>query len=108
MGKLSFSLSYYYSNVRTFKRFNKDAFLFDLNCAPFCDVYKFKNPDDALSVWYNIIMPIINVHAPLRKKRVKHAVLPPGLIRDVIPAMAVRDCLKKEKRFQDFKKRKTK
>ena len=48
-------------------------------------------------------MPIINVHAPLRKKRVKHAVLPPGLTRDVIPAMAVRDCLKKEKRFQEKK-----
>ena len=47
------------------------------NCAPFCDVYKFDNPDDALSVWYDIVMPIINVHAPLRKKRVKHPKLPP-------------------------------
>ena len=52
-------------------------------------------------------MPIINVHAPLRKKRVKHAILPPWLTRDVIPAMAVRDCLKKEKRFEE-KKRKVK
>ena len=42
---------------RTFKRFNKDAFLFGLSCAPFCDVYKFDHPDDALSVWYDIIMP---------------------------------------------------
>ena len=42
-------------------------FLFFLSCAPFCDVYKFNNPNDALSVWYDIIMPIINVHAPLHK-----------------------------------------
>ena len=75
-----------------------------MSCAPFCDVYKFDNPDDALSVWYDIIMPIINVHAPLRKKRVKHPKLPPWLTRDVITAMAVRDRLKKEKLFQDFKK----
>ena len=93
---------------RTFKRFNTDAFLFDLSCAPFCDVYKFDNPDDALSVWYDIIMPIINVHAPLRKKRVKHPKLPPWLTRDVITAMAVCDHLKKEKRFEDFKKQRNK
>ena len=82
--------------------------LFDLSCAPFCDVYKFDNLDDALSVWYDITMPIINVHAPLRKKRVKHPKLPPWLTRDVITAMAVRDRLKKEKRFGDFKKQRNK
>ena len=53
-------------------------------------------------------MPIINVHAPLRKKRVKHPKLPPWLTRDVITAMAVRDRLKKEKRFEDFKKQRNK
>ena len=54
-------------------------------------------------------MPIINVHAPLRKKRVKHPKLPPWLTSDVIAAMAVRDCLKKEKKnFQDFKKQRNK
>ena len=93
---------------RTFTRFNKDAFLFDLSWASFCDVYKFDNPDDALSVWYDIIMPIINVHAPLDKKRVKHPKLPPWLTRDVITAMAVCDHLKKEKRFEDFKKQRNK
>ena len=75
--------------VQKFKLFNKDAFLFDLSCAPFCDVYKVDNPDDALSVWYDIIMPVINVHTPLRKKRVKHPKLPPWLTRGVITAMAV-------------------
>ena len=82
--------------------------LFYFICAPFCDVCKFDNPDDALSVWYDIIMPIINVHAPLRKKRVKHPKLPPWLTRDVITAMAVRDRLKKENRFEDFKKQRNK
>ena len=53
-------------------------------------------------------MPIVNVHAPLRKKRVKHPKLPLWLTRDVITAMAVRDRLKKEKRFEDFKKQRNK
>ena len=51
-----------------------------------------------MSVWYDIIMPIINVHSPLRKKRVKHPNLPPWLTSDVIIAMAVRDRLQKSKK----------
>ena len=67
-----------FKQYRTFKRFNEDAcFKNILSCAPFCDVYKFDIHDDALSVWYDIVMPIINVHAPLRRKRVKHPKLPP-------------------------------
>ena len=54
--------------------------------------------------WYDISMPIINKHAPLRKKRVKHPKLPPWLTKDVIVAMAIRDRLKKENKFDDFKK----
>ena len=54
--------------------------------------------------WYDIFMPIIYKHAPLRKKRVKHPKLPPWLTKDVIGAMAIRDRLKKEKKFDDFKK----
>ncbi|WP_419587318.1 endonuclease/exonuclease/phosphatase family protein, partial [Thiolapillus sp.] len=89
---------------RTFKRFNKDIFLFDISCAPFSNVYSFNDPDDAMLAWYNIFMPIIDKHAPLRKKRVKHPKLPPWLTKDVIGAMAIRDRLKKEKKFDDFKK----
>ena len=55
---------------RSFKRFNKDAFLFDLSCAPFSVVYQFNNPDDAYFAWFDI-MPINENHAPLRKKESK-------------------------------------
>ena len=53
----------------------KDIFLFDISCAPFSNVYNFSDPDDAMLAWYD--MPIIDKHAPLRKKRVKHPKLPP-------------------------------
>ena len=51
--------------------------------------------------WYDIFMPIIDKHGPSRKKRIK---LPPWLTKDVIGAMANRDRLKKENKFDDFKK----
>ena len=83
---------------RTFKRFNKDIFLFDISCAPFSNVYNFSNPDDVMLAWYDIFMPIIDKHALLRKKRVKRPKLFPWLTKDVIGAMAIRDRLKKEKK----------
>ena len=88
----------------TFKWFNKDSFLFDVSCAPFSNVCNVSDPDDAMLAWYDIFMPIIDKHAPLRKKRVKHPKHPPWLTKDVIVAMAIRDRLKKEKKFDDFKK----
>ena len=56
--------------------FNKDTFLllFYSGCAHFYDVHMFNNPDDAMSAWYDITMPVINVHALLLKKRVKHKI----------------------------------
>ena len=79
----------------------------DISCAPFSNVYSFNDPDDAMLAWYNIFMPIIDKHAPLRKKRVKHPKLPPWLTKDVIVAMAIRDRLKKEKKNDDFKKQRS-
>ena len=79
-------------------------FLFDISCAPFSNVYNVSDPDDAMLAWYDIFMPIIDKHALLRKKRVKHPKLPPWFTKDVIGAMAIRDRLKKEKKFDDFKK----
>ena len=51
-------------------------------------------------------MPNINVHAPLRKRRVKHPKVRPWLTRDVMAAMAVRDRLQKGKK--DLKKQRNK
>ena len=87
---------------RSFKRFNKDAFLFDLSRAPFSVVYQFNNPDDAFFAWYDI-MPINENHAPLRKKRVKYSQLTPWLTKDVTEATATRDRLKKGNKFEDCK-----
>ena len=89
---------------RTFNRFNKNIFLFDISYAPFTNAYKFSDPDDAMLAWYDIFITIIDKHAPLRNKRVKHPKLPPWLTKDVIGAMAIRDRLKKENKFDDFKK----
>jgi hypothetical protein len=55
-------------------------------------------------MWYNIFLPIVDKHAPVRKKRVKQQTLPGWLTSDIIQAMEIRDRLKKEKKFAEYKK----
>ena len=82
---------------RSFKNYNKENFLLDLSIAPFYLVYNCTDPDTALSVWYSIFLPILDKHAPLRCKRVKHPKLPPWLEKDIITAMSEREKTKRGK-----------
>ena len=84
---------------RSLKHRNKTASCADLNCAPFIRVLNCTDPEEALSVWYNVYLSVINRHAPLKHKRVKHPKLPAWLNKDVMQLTAERDKLKKEKRF---------
>ena len=92
-----------YTTYRSFKHFNEQHFMSDLSNAPFAKVYKETDPECALSVWYDILISIFNKHAPLRRRRVKQTVFPLWLTQEIINAMDVRDELRREKRFAEFK-----
>jgi hypothetical protein len=89
---------------RSMKRFDQLLFLRDLSTASFSPVYQCDNADDALAKWYDTYIPVLDKHAPLRRKRVKHPTIPRWLTPDIIQAMKVRDTLKKNKQFDEYKK----
>ena len=89
---------------RCFKNFDRDMFRYDLSLANFSIVYNCTDPNDALNSWYNVFLPIADKHAPIRRKRVKHQTLPGWLNKDIMTAMKLRDKLKKEKKFEEYKK----
>ena len=89
---------------RSYKHFNKDRFLYDLSLANFASVCKCSDPNDALKTWYNIFMPILNKHAGIRRKRVRQKSAPGWLTNEVKEAMKIRDNLKKDKQFEEYKK----
>ena len=91
-------------SFRSFKKFNENNFLRDLSEAPFMDVYQYDDPNQALSAWYRVFLPILDKHAPIRRKRVKHTSHPPWLNQDIIQAMKYRDDLRRQKCFDDFKR----
>ena len=74
----------------------KAAFFNDLHWAPFTEVLNCTDPDKALETWYNVYLTVVNRHAPLKRKRVKHPKLPPWLNKKT---MAERDKLKRENNY---------
>ena len=71
---------------------------------PFHGVFNYNDPSEALAFWYDVFLSVVNKHAPLRRKRVKHPKLPPWLTKNIIQAMALRYKLKRDKLFDLYKK----
>ena len=96
-------------HCRSFYTF-QDDFLKDFNSAPFSAVFSVSDPSKALSAWYETFLSVIEKHAPLRRKRVKHVypTLPQWLSTEIIKAMKTSDKLKQEKKFKDYKNKKQK
>ena len=95
-------------SFRSFKNFDQTAFQHALDSTPFQEVMNYTDPNEALDVWYNHFLSVLNVHAPVKTKRVKHHRLPQWLTPDIIKAMAERDKLKKSKLFPEYKKMRNK
>ena len=63
---------------------DQNAFFADLICTPFNNVHQHTDPNETLAVWYKLFMDVVNRHAPIRHKRVKHSKLPPWLNKNII------------------------
>ena len=88
---------------RSFKNFNERSILFDLSLLPFANVCDHSDPEEALSVWYDTIKPVIDKHAPIQHKRVKATKPCPWLTQEFIREMRKRDQLKHNRRFDEYK-----
>ena len=95
---------------RCLKKFVVHDFFSDLNTAPFHSIYNESNADIAFDLFLALFYSIINKHAPLRQKRVKHQTLPSWMTQDLIEAMEVRNSLEQilGKGHPDYKKQRNK
>ena len=50
----------------------------------------------------------MNKHAPIRRKRVKHSALPGWLSAEIKDAMRIRDSLKQDRKFAEYKQQRNK
>ncbi len=91
-------------SYRDKKRFNLHLFQEDLAKAPWDTVECCSDVTQALDIWYSLYEQVLNVHAPVRKKRVKHWYQPEWINQDILDAIHLRDDLFKLKCFEEYKK----
>ena len=94
--------------TRSFKNFNADSFLHDISECDFTYIYNFRDPDVALNIFYELFLPILDKHAPIIKKRIKHTIRPGWLTNEIIEQMNIRDKLSKNKKSSEYKKQRNK
>jgi hypothetical protein len=55
--------------VRNYKHFHADCFLGDLVKMPWHVIYQDNNPKECCRVWKSFFNEVLNIHAPIHKKK---------------------------------------
>ncbi len=75
---------------RSYKSYDRDAFLKDLNNVPWHLVYSEDNVDDAVLTWNKLFLDVADSHAPIKRCRVK-GVRSPWMTNAISEGMQNRD-----------------
>jgi exonuclease III len=97
-----------YITYRSFKKFDQFTYLYDLSLVDFGIVRNCSDPNVAAILFTQLLLSVLNKHAPLRRKRVKHPSIPCWMTKEIKDAMALRNKLKQEKQFDQYKKQRNK
>ena len=97
-----------YITYRNFRKFNYNDFLNELRSVDFNSIFSCSEPNQATNIFISNFLPVVNKHAPICKKRVKHILIPNWMTCEIRDAMKVRDQLKKCKRFDEYKHQRNK
>ena len=84
-------LSHQTISYRSFKTFNEQEFINDLQSAPWDIIKIFDDTNDTLDSWTSMFIEIVDKHLPLKTLRVKHKQQPKWLTPDIIEAIKTRD-----------------
>ena len=92
------------ASYRSFKHFDEDLFLQELTT----DLETFHphhlNVDDDFVLWFSLILKHLNIHAPIKTKRVKTKRLPYWFTPEIAEIQKRRDTSKRLKRWDDYRK----
>ena len=75
------------------KNFDENKFREDLKELPWDVLDIFDDPNDALSVCRSLFIDIVEIHSPMRSRRVKHPKHPDRITPEILQAINKRDGL---------------
>ena len=80
---------------RNMKDYDRNVFVQDLRNVPWDLLYISDDPNDMVYTWENLFVEVINIHAPLKKRRIRNKPSP-WLTHDIKKMMYHRDYLKRK------------
>ena len=88
---------------RSFKHFNNENFLNDINSLNFDSIETINDPNTSLQVLYNLLNNLLSKHLPMKTKRVKRLRQPDWYSDEIKHARTKRDQLKRSKKWDQYK-----
>ena len=85
-GKHHYTISY-----RSFKNFDENRFISDLQAVPWDLIKLFDDTDDILEAWTDLFLQVVDKNIPIKQHRVKRKTQPDWLSSDILDAMKTRD-----------------
>ena len=93
---------------RCYRNINTTSFFADLSQIHFDNVFYSTDPNIAMKTLIDMLKSVINKHAPLKTRRVKHPNLPSWLNSDIIKEMELRDLYKQQHLLKEYRKQRNK
>lgn len=88
---------------RSFRGFNNDAFNSDLVNAGIDVIVQYNDVNMAMESFYKIFQDVLNKHAPIKEKRIKHDSQPEWFSEEILTAIHKRNHLHKVKKYSEYK-----
>ena len=76
---------------RSFKNFEENRFINDLNSVPWETMEYFDKVDDIVSIWSTILLEVLDRHAPIKHQRIKKKYQPDWLTPEIMDLMKERN-----------------
>ena len=97
-----------YCTYRSFSKFNKEQFLFDLSHSSLYNVYNFTDPEKAVEYWLHAFNSVYDKHTPFKTQRIKHTSKPKWFTKEIQDAIWLRNKLLKAGKHLEYKKQRNK
>ncbi|CAG2190140.1 unnamed protein product [Mytilus edulis] len=96
--------SHFEIKYRNFKTFNDEMFLQDLSNQPFDIIQEINDPNEAMDMWYYLLVNVLDKHAPVVTRRVKNKCQPEWYTNEIGKSKFQRDYFHKKKDTENYKK----
>ena len=90
-------------NYRSFKNFDENRFICDMQEVPWETIEYFNDINEIVEVWNTMFLEVVNKHAPLKSHRIKRKYQPDWLTPQILDSIKERDKCKASGKMDEYR-----